>query len=61
MVISNSAKRACAEICEMQQKRMDESFHIDAETARALIEHSIQEAIDIEIVRYLEVITPNLK
>ena len=40
------AREAVAQICDIQSKRMDESFHINAENARAMFEAIVLDALD---------------
>lgn len=41
-------------ICDLQQKRMDEEFHITANTARQLVKEYVREAIEEGISLYKE-------
>lgn len=40
------AREVVAQICDIQSKRMDESFHINAENARAMFEAIVLEALN---------------
>jgi urease gamma subunit len=40
-----AAKKLTAEICDFQQKRMNEEFHINAENAVAMIEDMVYDAL----------------
>ena len=40
------AVEARKQICQLQQNRMDESFHINVATAQCMIDKIIQDAID---------------